>query len=69
MTEKIEGYKERLALLQEKGGLSSELEELLEEMMADLVELNRSNKALRRVIIKNGQASTMSTRLKEALYE
>lgn len=69
MTDKIEGYKERLALLQEKGGLSSELEELLEEMMAEIIELNRSNKALRRVIIKNGQASTMSTRLKEALYE
>lgn len=69
MTDKIEGYKERLALLQEKGGLSSEIEELLEEMMAEIIELNRSNKALRRVIIKNGQASTMSTRLKEALYE
>ncbi|HBS44635.1 hypothetical protein [Paenibacillus pseudetheri] len=69
MTEKIDGYKERLALIQQNGNLSIEAEALLEEMMADLVELNRSNKALRRAIMKTGQASTMSTRLRDALYE
>ncbi|MEK5255920.1 hypothetical protein NST74_20820 [Paenibacillus sp. FSL F4-0125] len=69
MTEKIEEYKERLALIQHNGNLSIEAETFLEEMMADLVELNRSNKALRRAIMKTGQASTMSTRLRDALYE
>jgi uncharacterized membrane protein len=69
VTEKIEEYKERLAQIQQDGNLSIETETLLEEMMADLVELNRSNKALRRAITKTGQASTMSTRLRDALYE
>ncbi|MFD5020839.1 Ni2+-binding GTPase [Paenibacillus sp. NPDC058367] len=69
MNEKIDEYKERLALIQQNGNLSIEAEALLEEMMADLVELNRSNKALRRAIMKTGQASTMSTRLRDALYE
>ncbi|MEK3748973.1 hypothetical protein NYE25_12045 [Paenibacillus sp. FSL E2-8871] len=69
MTEKIDEYKERLALIQQNENLSIEAEALLEEMMADLVELNRSNKALRRAIMKTGQASTMSTRLRDALYE
>ncbi|MEK4287591.1 hypothetical protein [Paenibacillus sp. FSL P4-0502] len=69
MTERLDEYKERLALLQQNGDLSSDTESLLEEMMADLVELNRSNKALRRAILKTGQTSTMSTRLRDALYE
>ena len=69
MTEKIEAYKEKLTELKESGELSTEVEKLLEEMMVDLVELNRSNKALRRAILKTGQASTMSTRLRDALYE
>jgi hypothetical protein len=69
VTEKLEEYKERLALIQQNGNLSIETETLLEEMMADLVEMNRSNKALRRAIMKTGQASTMSTRLRDALYE
>ncbi|AIQ75594.1 MULTISPECIES: hypothetical protein [Paenibacillus] len=69
VTERLDEYKERLALLQQNGDLSSDTESLLEEMMADLVELNRSNKALRRAILKTGQASTMSTRLRDALYE
>lgn len=38
-------------------------------MLAELTELNRSNKALRRVILKSGQGSAMSTRLRDALYE
>ena len=69
MTEKLEQYKERLNLLQEKGGLNPDSEELLIEMLAELTELNRSNKALRRVILKSGQGSAMSTRLRDALYE
>jgi hypothetical protein len=69
VTEKIEQYKERLNLLQEKGGLNPDSEELLIEMLAELTELNRSNKALRRVILKTGQGSSMSTRLRDALYE
>lgn len=69
VTEKLEQYKERLNLLQEKGGLSPELEDLLVEMLAEMTELNRSNKALRRVILKSGQGSAMSTRLRDALYE
>ena len=69
MAEKIDAYKEKLTELKESGELSTEVEKLLEEMMVDLVELNRSNKALRRAILKTGQASTMSTRLRDALYE
>ncbi|MEK3684009.1 hypothetical protein [Paenibacillus sp. FSL R10-2736] len=69
MTEKLEQYKERLNLLQEKGELSPESEDLLVEMLAEMTELNRSNKALRRVILKSGQGSAMSTRLRDALYE
>jgi hypothetical protein len=69
VTEKLEQYKERLNLLQEKGELSPESEDLLVEMLAELTELNRSNKALRRVILKSGQGSAMSTRLRDALYE
>lgn len=69
VTEKLEQYKERLNLLQEKGELSPESEDLLVEMMAVMTELNRSNKALRRVILKSGQGSAMSTRLRDALYE
>jgi 3-dehydroquinate dehydratase len=69
VTEKLEQYKERLNLLLEKRELSSESEELLVEMLAEMTELNRSNKALRRVILKSGQGSAMSTRLRDALYE
>lgn len=69
VTEKIDVYKERLTHLKESGELSTVVENLLEEMMVDLVELNRSNKALRKAILKTGQASTMSTRLRDALYE
>ncbi|WP_379162023.1 hypothetical protein [Paenibacillus sp. sgz5001063] len=68
MTDKMEGYKEKIAALQEKGELTSETLSLLTEMLDELAELNRSNKALRRVILK-GQSSSMSTRLREALYE
>jgi hypothetical protein len=38
-------------------------------MLDELAEMNRSNKALRRVILKTGQGSAMSTRLRDALYE
>lgn len=69
MTEKINEYQERLTLLKESGELSFQAEKLLDEMMADMQELNRSNKALKRAILKTGNASTMSTRLRDALYE
>ncbi|ULO09170.1 hypothetical protein H1230_10575 [Paenibacillus sp. 19GGS1-52] len=69
MPEKLVEYKERLAVLQEKGGISAEAQVLLEEILLDLAEKNRSNKAMRQVILKTGKASTMSTRLREALYE
>lgn len=69
MTEKLEQYKERVNVLKEKGDLIPDAEILLEEMLAELTELNRSNKALRRVILKSGQGSAMSTRLRDALYE
>lgn len=69
MPEKLVEYKERLAVLQEKGGISAEAQVLLEEILLDLAEKNRSNKAMRQVILKAGKASTMSTRLREALYE
>lgn len=69
MSDRLEEYKERVAQLQQNGELTSDAQTLLEEMLADLVEMNRSNKALRRVILKNGQASSLSTRLRDALYE
>ncbi|WP_042202988.1 hypothetical protein [Paenibacillus camerounensis] len=69
MPDKLEQYKERVAGALENGGLSEEVQTLLSDMLEELTELNRSNKALRRVILKNGQGSAMSTRLREALYE
>lgn len=69
VTEKLEQYKERIHALKEKGELIPDTENLLEDMLAELTELNRSNKALRRVILKSGQGSAMSTRLRDALYE
>lgn len=69
LTEKMEHYKEKMAALQESGELSPETQSLLTEMLDELAEMNRSNKALRRVILKTGQGSAMSTRLRDALYE
>ncbi|MNT51146.1 hypothetical protein D3C72_1880970 [compost metagenome] len=69
MTDKLEQYKERLAAMMDNGGLSAEAQSLMSEMMDELAELQRSNKALRRVILKSGQGSAMSTRLRDALYE
>ncbi|UQZ32518.1 hypothetical protein C2I18_02465 [Paenibacillus sp. PK3_47] len=69
MSDKLEDYKTRMAALQERGELSQEADSLMKEMLEELAELNRSNKALRRVILKNGQGSAMSTRLRDALYE
>lgn len=69
MPEKLEQYKERVAAVSEDGALSEEVQELLSDMLEELTELSRSNKALRRVILKNGQGSAMSTRLRDALYE
>ncbi|WP_143013432.1 hypothetical protein [Paenibacillus jilunlii] len=64
----MEGYQEKIAALQEKGQLTAEIHSLLMEMLDEMAEMNRSNKALRRVILK-GQSSSMSTRLRDALYE
>lgn len=69
MTDNMEQYKERMGALQERGELSPETESLLTDMLDELAEMNRSNKALRRVILKTGQNSAMSTRLRDALYE
>lgn len=69
LTEKLEQYKERISTLQQQGGLTEETESLLADMLLELAELNRSNKALRRVILKTGQDTAMSTRLRDALYE
>jgi hypothetical protein len=69
MSENLEEFKERIASLEANGELSGDAKRLLEELLAELTEANRSNKALRRVILKTGQSGTMSTRLREALYE
>lgn len=68
MTENLEGYKERIAALQENGELTEDTLSLLTELLDELAEMNRSNKALRRAILK-GQSTSMSTRLRDALYE
>ncbi|MHA6530742.1 hypothetical protein [Paenibacillus sp. BAC0078] len=64
----MESYKERIAALQENGELTADTLSLLTEMLDELAEMNRSNKALRRAILK-GQSTSMSTRLRDALYE
>ncbi|MFC3745746.1 Ni2+-binding GTPase [Paenibacillus sp. GCM10012306] len=69
MAEQYDDYRERMAALEANGELSETAKALMEEILADLTESNRSNKALRRVILKTGQSSSMSTRLREALYE
>ncbi|WP_151734366.1 hypothetical protein [Paenibacillus tengchongensis] len=69
MTEKLTEFKEKAEALRQRGGLSGDAERLVEEMLAGLEELERSNKALKRAALKAGQGTSMSTRLREALYE
>ncbi|WP_019909703.1 hypothetical protein [Paenibacillus sp. HW567] len=68
MTENLDSYKVRIAALQENGELTADTVSLLTEMLDEMAEMNRSNKALRRAILK-GQSTSMSTRLRDALYE
>ncbi|WP_025690108.1 hypothetical protein [Paenibacillus zanthoxyli] len=69
MTEKQGEFKERIARLKEDGKLTAEAEALLEELIAGLAELERSNKALRKAVLKAAGGQTMSSRLRDALYE
>ncbi|SET56624.1 hypothetical protein [Paenibacillus sp. NFR01] len=69
MSERAEFFKEKMNVVQAEQGCPPEFLALMEDMLAEMAELERSNKALRRAVLKSGQASTMSTRLREALYE
>ncbi|AKG35505.1 hypothetical protein [Paenibacillus durus] len=69
MAEKLDSYQERIARLKEDGKLTAEAEALLEELTACLAELERSNRALRKAAVKAAGGQTMSSRLRDALYE
>ncbi|WP_307589146.1 hypothetical protein [Paenibacillus wynnii] len=62
-------YKKRIDSLIEDEKLSPEVQALLTDMMTDLTEVARSNKALRRAAVKSAQSSMMSSRLRDALQE
>jgi len=69
VSEKLSAYKQRIETLITAGGISPEVEGLLSDMLADLTEADRSNRALRRAALKAGQTSLMSSRLRDALKE
>lgn len=69
MSEKLNEYRERLDSLAVHEELAPGVQDLLEEMLADLTEALRSNTALRRAALKAGQSSMMSSRLRDALQE
>ncbi|AIQ13602.1 hypothetical protein [Paenibacillus durus] len=69
MAEKLDSYKERIAKLKEDGKLTADAEALLEELMMGLLEMERSNRALRKAAVKAAGGQTMSSRLRDALYE
>ena len=69
VTEKLDIYKTRMDSLIENEQISPEVKALLVEMMSELTELNRSNKALKRAAVKTAQSSMMSSRLRDALQE
>lgn len=69
MTEKSDEMKERLTKLKEDGKLPAEAEALLGELILELAELERSNRALRRSALKAAGGQAMSSRLRDALYE
>lgn len=60
----------RLQRLQELGGLSAEDSEWIEDLLRRLTETEAQNKRLREALLKaNGHKPTMSTKLRDALYE
>jgi len=69
LAEKLDTYKIRMDALIANEKISPEVQALLEDMIADLTELNRSNKALRLAAVKTAQSSMMSSRLRDALQE
>ncbi|MDQ0194444.1 uncharacterized protein YqgV (UPF0045/DUF77 family) [Paenibacillus wynnii] len=69
VVDKVSQYKKRIDSLIEDEKLSPEVQALLTDMMTDLTEVARSNKALRRAAVKSAQSSMMSSRLRDALQE
>lgn len=69
VAEKLSEYRTRIDNLAADEKLTPEVQALLEELMLDLIEEARSNKALRRAAVKSAQSSMMSSRLRDALQE
>ncbi|MDT3427508.1 hypothetical protein J2Z22_003071 [Paenibacillus forsythiae] len=69
MSEKLESYEERIAMLKADGKLTPEAEALLGELCRELAESARSNRALRKAALKAAGGQAMSSRLRDALYE
>ena len=69
VAEKLSEYRNRIDNLAADEKLTPEVQALLEELMVDLIEGARSNKALRRAAVKSAQSSMMSSRLRDALQE
>ncbi len=61
---------QRLERLRERVALEAEESEWLEELLHRLAETEAQNKRLREALLKaNGRKPTMSTKLRDALYE
>ncbi|NGZ74195.1 Ni2+-binding GTPase [Saccharibacillus alkalitolerans] len=61
---------ERLKRLRERGVLNDEETEWIQAMLLRLAETEAQNKRLREALLKaNGRKPTMSTKLRDALYE
>ncbi|WP_037289334.1 hypothetical protein [Saccharibacillus sacchari] len=61
---------ERLQLLQQSGAVKAEDAEWIADMLHRFRETEAQNKRLREALLKaNGRKPTMSTKLRDALYE
>ncbi|BFH11710.1 Ni2+-binding GTPase [Paenibacillus melissococcoides] len=64
----VQAFAERKKALE--GGLSEEARQLLDEMLLRMEELTRENERLRKSALAAARSrSSMSTKLKDALYE
>lgn len=62
-------FKQRKVELARLGLLSSEAEELVNDMLEQLEKLEQRNTVLRRSLRSSSKTPRMSSRLKDALYE
>ncbi|MDO3409561.1 hypothetical protein QWJ34_07280 [Saccharibacillus sp. CPCC 101409] len=70
MSEEQAGGLRRLEALRERGAVTAEEADWIEGLLRELEEEKARSKRLREALLKaNGQKPTMSTKLRDALYE